>query len=81
MNDKQRVFLHMSGFGCVLPVLLCVNLFFGWLILPFLIWIIFELLLLAALLYSSLSIARRIRTISRQRKEIIDVEAEREESS
>lgn len=75
MKENRRSFWYVSGTGCLLPVLLCVNLFFGWLILPVLLWLFLELVLLFGLFASSFAIAARIRKLTREHKEVIDVEA------
>ncbi|MCG8430553.1 MAG: hypothetical protein MJA29_05235 [Candidatus Omnitrophica bacterium] len=77
-DSRQTLISFSSSAGCLLPVLICTNLFFGWLILPVVVWLGLELLLLALFLLNSYLMISRIRTLSGRRK-VIDVEAKRKE--
>lgn len=63
----------ISQSGCFLPLLIALNLFFGWVFFKPLIWVGIGLILILLFLLNSIIINRRIKS-SFKRKDFIDVE-------
>jgi len=71
--------LFVSQAGCLLPILILLNLFFGWLFFKPLSWLAIEAALIFLFLLNSYILARRISSASRKNRKIIDVEGEVQE--
>ncbi len=61
--------------GCFLPVLIVLNLFFGWMFLRPATWLLVGVILIALFLLNSYLVVRKIKSFSRS-KDAIDVEGE-----
>ena len=72
----SKAMVYIAHAGCLLPILLILNLFFGWLIFKPLIWIGLELVLLLGFVLSSYVFAKSILYSRPGNNEAIDVEAE-----
>jgi len=76
----MRSVFFFSQSGCLLPILLMFNLFFGWLFFAPLIWLSIEGILLVLFFVNSLILLRRISSmtskVSPGREGAIDVEGE-----
>ena len=72
---KSTVFFVKSG--CLLPQLIILNLFFGWLFLPVLLWLAVGVILIVLFVVNSFLLARKITsgTPSKQ-KDVIDVQGQ-----
>ena len=68
--------LFVSQAGCLLPLLILLNLFLGWMFFKPLTWLAIEGVLVFLFLLNSYILARRISSSSRKNKKIIDVEGE-----
>ena len=62
--------------GCLLPALILLNLFFGWMFLKPLAWIILEGVLVLLFLLNSYLLVRKVRKWSQPEGRIIDVKGE-----
>ena len=71
--------LFVSQAGCLLPILILLNLFFGWLFFKPLTWLAIEASLILLFMFNSYILARRISSASRKNRKIIDVEGEVQE--
>jgi len=60
MKTTQNSFVFFNQAGCLLPLLLIFNLFFGWVFLRTLHWLILEAVLLLLFLLSGYSFTRRV---------------------
>lgn len=69
---KSTVFFVQSG--CVLPLLMIFNLFFGWLFLSPLLWLAVEAILIVLFLANSFLLAKKMVFGPSKRKGAIDVE-------
>jgi hypothetical protein len=66
--------VFFSGAGCLLPLLISLNLFFGWIFLKPLLWISVETgLIILMLIYLKIA-TRRIYNRPRSKGKVIDVE-------
>jgi len=66
----------ISQTGCLLPILILFNLFFGWMFLKPLTWLAVEGILIILFILNSYILARRISSYSAKRSNVIDVEGE-----
>jgi hypothetical protein len=71
---KSVVFFSQSG--CLLPLLILWNLFFGWMFFKPLIWLAIEGILVLLFTLNSYILARRISSFTAKRSNVIDVEGE-----
>jgi len=65
-----------SQSGCLLPLLILSNLFFGWMFLKPLTWLAVEGILIIMFLINSYILTRKLSSTSQKRKDFIDVEGE-----
>lgn len=75
-QNKTSSFLLVSHTGCILPLFIILNFFFGWIFLGLFKWLIVEALLILILVIKSLIIAKKIVSVSSGRGKIIDVKGE-----
>lgn len=68
------VFLSRSG--CLLPLLIILNLFFGWLFLKLWHWLLIEAILILLFIVNAYIITRKILFVSSRRDNVVDVEGE-----
>jgi hypothetical protein len=68
--------LFVSQAGCLLPILILLNLFLGWLFFKPLTWLAIEGALVLLFMLNSYILARSISSASRKNRKIIDVEGE-----
>ncbi len=75
-KDKHlNSFVFFSSSGCFLPLLIILNLFFGWIYLKPLQWLIVEAVLVLIFVINGFSVTRKIASASpRKRTNVIDVE-------
>ena len=68
----------LGRMGCLLPLLIIFNLFFGWMFFGFLLWALIEIVLIIIFILVSLLTARRIFRQEQQKDKdnVIDIEAE-----
>lgn len=72
---KSVVFFSQSG--CLLPLLILLNLFFGWILLKPLTWLAIEGILIFLFIVNILILSKHISTLSPKKdKDVIDVEGE-----
>ncbi len=69
---KSTVFFVKSG--CLLPQLIILNFFFGWLFLPVLSWLVVGVILILLFVANSYLLAKKIASGSPKRKGVIDVQ-------
>ena len=74
MTAKSFVFFSRSG--CLLPLLINFNLFFGWIFFKFSHWLLIEAILVTLFLINSFIMTRNIFSASRKRDDVIDVKGE-----
>jgi len=73
----MRSFVIFSRAGCFLPLLIILNLFFGWMVFRPLEWLAVGVLLLLLFLLNSIIATRKILSeVPRGNRSIIDVEGE-----
>lgn len=75
-NNSIKSFVFFSRSGCLLPLLIILNLLFGWLFLKFWHWLIIEAILVLLFIFNIYIIARKIFSTSSKRNNVIDVKAE-----
>jgi len=76
-NNSIKSFVFFSRTGCFLPLLIILNLFFGWLIFKPRYWIIIEAILILLFIINGFIITRKIiSTSSKKRDDVIDVKGE-----
>ncbi len=79
-NDKHlRSFVFFSRTGCLLPLLIICNLFFGWIFLKPKEWLIIETILLLLFMINGYVMTRKIissASVRKKRSGVIDVEGE-----
>jgi len=73
---RPASFVFFSGSGCLLPVLIILNLLFGWIFFRPKLWLIVQAILLVLFVINAYISARKIISPSSKRDDIIDVEAE-----
>ncbi|MDD5431885.1 MAG: hypothetical protein PHO70_02735 [Candidatus Omnitrophica bacterium] len=77
MPLKNRSFIYLGQSGCLLPVLILFNLFFGWIFFKPLIWLgIGGILVLLFIINSYILVKKVSNMASAKNKSAIDVEAE-----
>lgn len=65
-----------SQTGCLLPLLILGNLFFGWIFLGALHWLLLEVILVSFFIINSYILTRKIISGSRKADNVIDVKGE-----
>jgi uncharacterized membrane protein len=76
-NNSIKSFVLFSKTGCLLPILIIFNLFFGLLFLSPLVWVFIQVTLILLFLINGYIITRKIGSVSSgKRKDAIDVKAE-----
>ena len=68
--------IFVSRGGCLLPLLITLNLFFGWLIFKPAAWLLVGTALILLSILNSRIAARRSFVTAKKRKDVIDVEGE-----
>ncbi|HNX81789.1 MAG TPA: hypothetical protein PKL77_06545 [Candidatus Omnitrophota bacterium] len=77
MHQDTRQVIFFSQAGCLLPGLLIVNFFFGWLIFKPLLWVTIELILFLLFFLTIHMAARKIKSfISPNDNSVIDIEGQ-----
>lgn len=76
---KSLVFISRTG--CLLPVLIIFNLFFGWLFLKPLHWLVFEVVLIFLFIFSSFWVMKKFFSQNKKYSNVIDVEAKHVENT
>jgi hypothetical protein len=66
--------IFTQGKGCLLPLLIILNLFFGWIFLKPRYWLLLEAILLLLFIANSYIFSRKIFSASSRRNNVIDVE-------
>lgn len=74
-NNPIKSFVFFSRSGCFLPLLIILNLMFGWIFLKPIYWLLSEAILILVFMVSSYIMMRKILSPSK-RNEAIDVEGE-----
>lgn len=72
-SNTLKSMIILSQTGCLLPTLIVLNLFFGWILFGLKGWLILELVLVALLVINSYIATRHFPS---RKKDAIDVEAE-----
>lgn len=76
-KDKSiKSFVFFSQAGCLLPLLIILNLFFGWMFLKPIVWLLTEAILILLFMINSYILTRRISSFSTKRDNVVDVEGE-----
>ena len=73
-QDQLKSVVFFSQTGCLLPLLIMLNLFFGWMFIKPLAWLLVEGVLILLFLLNSLIITRKIKSFTPGRADVIDVE-------
>lgn len=63
-NNSIKSFVFFSRTGCLLPLLIILNLFFGWIFLRLKYWLITEAILILLLIINGYIITRKINALS-----------------
>jgi len=72
----MKSIIYFSQSGCLLPLLIIFNLFFGWIFLKPLTWIAAEGILVLLFFINSFFLARSILKPTKKRSGVIDVEGQ-----
>lgn len=75
-DNSIKSFVFFSQTGCLLPLLIILNLFFGWMFLKPIAWLLTEGILILLFMINSYILSRRISSFSAKRDKVIDVEGE-----
>ena len=75
-NDSLKSFVFFGRSGCLLPLLIILNLFFGMLFLRPLYWLILEIILVLFFIINGYILTKKIFSANPKRENVIDVEAE-----
>lgn len=73
-NNSIKSFVFFSRTGCLLPLLIILNLLSGWIFLRPIYWLLTEVILILLFIVNSYIISRKIISTSSRRNDIIDVE-------
>jgi len=74
-EEKQlKSIVFFSQAGCLLPLLITANLFFGWMFFKPVAWLLIELILVLLFLLNSSVITRKVKSFTPGRRGVIDVE-------
>ncbi|MFH1354818.1 MAG: hypothetical protein ABIH19_01525 [Candidatus Omnitrophota bacterium] len=74
IKDNLNSLIFLSRAGCLLPSLIGLNFFFGWIFFGFAAWLLIEAVLILLFFLYSYFIMRRIASASGQKDDVIDVE-------
>jgi len=74
-NNQLKSFIFFSQTGCLLPILIIFNLFFGLIFFRPVLWLSIEVILILLFMLNSFILTRKIIS-SNKRKDAIDVEGE-----
>ncbi|MEI6631814.1 MAG: hypothetical protein WCL25_04295 [bacterium] len=68
----------LANTGCLLPLLIILNLFFGWIFLEARYWLLFEAVLVTVFIFNSYIMARRLFNSPKHKRNdgVIDVEGQ-----
>ena len=72
----KKSFVYVSGSGCFLPIVLFINLVFGWLVFKPLLWLTIEGVLLFLFAVTSYVFVSRASRFAAKKDTVVDVEAE-----
>ncbi len=75
-NGQIKSFVFFRRTGCFLPLLIILNLLFGWIFLKPKLWLLTETILILFFIINSFIIARKIISVSSKRDDAIDVKGE-----
>jgi hypothetical protein len=75
-QNSAKSFVFFSQSGCLLPLLIFLNLLFGWMFFRSKTWLLIEGILILLFIINSYVLARRISSFSFKAHEAIDVEGE-----
>ena len=75
-NTGIKSVVILSQSGCILPLLILLNLFFGWMFLKPLYWIGTEAALILLFFLNAVILSRSISDFSKKNSRVIDVDAE-----
>ncbi|MFA5090117.1 MAG: hypothetical protein WC510_03640 [Candidatus Omnitrophota bacterium] len=75
-NKSGGSFVFLSNSGCLLPLLIFLNLLFGWIFLKTSYWLLLEAVLVILFVVTSYKISRKVFSSYKKQDKIIDVEAE-----
>jgi hypothetical protein len=75
-NSRIKSFVFFSHTGCLLPLLIFLNLFFGWIFFKPRQWLLIEGILILFFILNSLLVTKKIISKSSRHKGAIDVEGE-----
>lgn len=70
----MRSFIVLNQAGCLLPLLIILNLFFGWMIFKPVTWLVIGLILTALFLFNSIITSKKVSSYSTRYKNVVDVE-------
>jgi hypothetical protein len=68
--------MFISRAGCLLPLLIVLNLIFGWIFFKPGTWLLVELILILLLALNSYFLAKKISSFPRRQADVIDVKGE-----
>lgn len=75
-QDSAKSFVFFIQSGCLLPLPIFLNLFFGWIFFKPKIWLLIEGILILLFLINSYVLARRISAFTTKKDNVVDVEGE-----
>lgn len=75
-QTQKKSFLFVSQTGCLLPMLIVLNLFFGWIFFKPLIWLFTEGALILLFIINSYVLIKKVSSLSTRRSDAIDVESQ-----
>lgn len=75
-QNSAKSFVFFSQSGCLLPLLIFLNLLFGWMFFRSKTWLLIEGILILLFIINFYVLARRISSFSFKAHEAIDVEGE-----
>lgn len=76
LHFRNKSVLLISQTGCLLPLLILLNLFFGWMFFKPLVWLSIEGILILLFMLNSYILARRISSFLAKGNKVVDVEGE-----
>lgn len=74
LNLQNKSFVFISHAGCFLPLLIILNLFFGWLFFSFIHWLLIELGLIILFTINSIIFTKKIFSTVSEDSDIVDIE-------
>ena len=75
VNIQNKSFAVISHAGCLLPLLIMLNLAFGWAFFKFIHWLLIELALIFLFVLNSVIFVKKLFSAAAGSSEVIDVEA------